>query len=275
VTTLGPARRRGGPRNGGPSAFPEAVSGEWAKIRTVPSTYWTLLAGLVLSAGLTVVVALAVTSDPQISATAARTRLDPAAYSLVGLSVGALPFGVLGVLSITGEYATGAIRVSLAAIPRRRDLLAAKAMVLAAITVVAGEVTAFGSFLAGQVVYRSRGLPASLADPGVLRAVVGGGVYLMLVALLAFGVGIALRRTAGSVATVIGILFVLPVIATTMSGGWGTIVNALLPSNAGGAILSTRAAHASLSPWSGLGLFALYTLVMLGAGTVLFERRDM
>jgi ABC-2 type transport system permease protein len=74
---------------------------------------------------------------------------------------------------------------------------------------------------------------------------------------------------------VIGILFVLPVIATTMSGGWGTIVNALLPSNAGGAILSTRAAHASLSPWSGLGLFALYTLVMLGAGTVLFERRDM
>lgn len=262
-------RRRGA--RGGYGAFPEALRGEWVKLFTVPSTYWSLLAGVGLSAGLTVAVALAVVADP---AFPSRTGPDPLAYSFVGVSLGALPFGVLGVLTITGEYASGTIRTSLAVIPRRRDLLAAKATALAATAFVGGEVAVVSSFLLGQAVYRSHGFSTALMDPAILRALVGGGVYLTMVSLLAFGIGTVVRRTAGSVSTVVAILFVLPAVGATMSGEPGRLVNALLPSHAGGAIVTPRAADGSLPAWVALVVLAIYTAAALGTGLVLFERRD-
>lgn len=259
---------------GGLRAFGAAVRAEWTKLLTVRSTFWALLTGLALSIGLTAALATTVVAgEPQLSAEG-RARFDPAAYGLVGLNLGMVSFGVLGVLSITGEYASGMISASLAATPRRGRLLAAKAVVLALVVLVTGELAAFSSFLAGQAVYGSRGLDASLAEPAMLRAVVGGGIYLTLIALFALGVGTLLRGTAGSVTTVLGVLFLLPIAGTLLPGAAGKAVYKLLPANAGGAILNTRTTDAALPPWTGIAVFALYTALTLAAAFLAFGRRD-
>jgi ABC-2 type transport system permease protein len=254
--------------------FGNVLASEWTKIRTVKSTFWTLLAGIIVSVGVSVLLAWAFVASYNAMSAEERARFDPAAYSLVGLNFGMVAFGVLGVLVVTGEYATGMIRTALAAVPRRTRYLAAKALVLGALVLGVALAVAFASFLLSQLLYRTQDLQTSLGEPDVLRAVVGGGLYLTLIALLGLGVGALLRHTAGAVTTVLGVLFVLPIIGQFLPGEWGDAVRKVLPSNAGGAIMLTRHAESSLSPWTGFAVFALYTAAVLAAALVALNKRD-
>jgi ABC-2 type transport system permease protein len=263
-----------GSRPGHGAGFRAALLFEWTKIRTVRSTYWTLLCGVAGSVGLSAALALSVVSAGRPPSAQDQARFDATAYGLVGLNAAMIAFAVLGATAITGEYAGGMIRLSLAANPCRAALLAAKAVVVAAVVLVVGELTALGTFLLGQAIYATKGLSVPLADPAALRAIAGGGLYVTLVALFALGVGTIMRRTGSALGAVLCALVILPVLATFLSERWATTIGALLPATAGGAILNTKASEASLPPWTGIALLALYTALTLGVAFVLFDRRD-
>ncbi|MWK40012.1 ABC transporter permease subunit [Actinomadura sp. J1-007] len=226
---------------------------------------WTLLSGVVVSVGLSVLLALVTANQFDSMKARDRAEFDPTSNALAGLNLGVVAFGVLGVLAITSEYASGLIRTCLAAVARRSHYLAAKALTVGVVVLVVGEVVSLVSFGLGQAVFDGKGIAAGLTDPGVTRAVLGAGVYLAATALLGLALGALLRHTAGAVTTLLGLLFVLPVIGSFLPGDLGETVNKLLPSNAGSAVMSATTADGSLSPWTGLGVFCLYLAAVLAA----------
>ena len=246
---------------------------EWLKLRSVRSTAWVLLVFAVGMIGL----AILILSHARWAAmpAAQRASFDPTEESFAGLAIGQLAFGVLGALVITTEFSSGMIRATLAAVPRRPLLLAAKAAVLAAVTLVAGEVLAFGAFAAGELVLRSPAPHATLAQPGVLRAVLMAGAYPALIALIALGLGAVIRHTAGAISAVVGILFVLPLILVplgiSIQNSVGQFMPMLIAENSLSAVKPV--AH-SLSPAAGLGMLCLYAVAALAAGTWALARRD-
>ena len=179
---------------------------EWIKLRSLRSTYLTLAAAVVLGAGLGFLDTSSVAHHWATMSAADRAAFDPVGDSFTGLVFAQLAFGVLGVLTISSEYGTGMIRTTLTAVPRRGRLLAAKALVVGAVALVAGELFAFGTFLLGQVMLASAHLDVALTSPGVLRAVSSAGLYLGVVALVGCGAGALLRHTAGGVAVMFGVI---------------------------------------------------------------------
>jgi hypothetical protein len=265
-----PARRR--------TAFGGLLLAEWTKIRTVRSTVWTLIMFVVLTIGLTAgLTALVVGSwnRPESRDGQVQIIADPVGFILgSGLGLGQLTICVLGVLVITTEYSTGVIRASLLAVPRRIPMLIAKLVVFAALVIVLAELVAFGSFLAGSALLHSK-VPVSLSDAGVTRAVVGAGLYLTVLGLFAVGIGALIRHTAGAIATVIGVVLVLPIITNFLPGSWGDHINSYLPEQAGAMVFQThQQAGQVLSSWQGFGVFCAWTAVLLGVAGYLLIRRD-
>jgi ABC-2 type transport system permease protein len=251
---------------------------EWTKIRSVRSTVWTMTLFVLVTIGLTAgLTALIVHSwnGPRAAERDARIVLDPVGFVLgAGIGLGQLTICVLGVLVITSEYSTGVIRASLLAVPRRLPMLAAKAVVFAGLLIVLSELVSFGSFFAGAALLHSR-VPVALGDPGVTRAVVGAGLYLTVLGLFALAIGALIRHTAGAISVVIGVVLVLPILASLLPGDWGAHVNAYLPEQAGSLVYVARE-HSDqlLSAWQGFGVLCLWTAVLLGAAAYLLRRRD-
>ena len=192
-----------------------AVRSEFTKLRSVRSTYWSLLVMIIVCVGMGVLFSAGQASQVTGAANAAEraaalssARSGAVTNSLIGLLIGQLVIAVLGALTITSEYSTGMIRTSLTAMPRRGTVYAAKALVFGAVALVAGLVTSFASFLAGQAMLGGVHASASLSQPGVLRAVIGGGLFLAVCGLLSYGIGGVLRHTAGAIGASIGLLFV-------------------------------------------------------------------
>jgi len=267
------ALTRGATRAEGGYGFRSAATMEWLKLRSVRSTAWVLLvfaAGLI---GLAILV-MAHTHWATMSP-ADRASFDPTEESFAGLTIGQLAFGVLGALVITTEFSSGMIRATLAAVPRRPLLLAAKAAVLAAVTLVAGEVLAFGAFAAGELVLRSPAPHATLGQPGVLRAVLMAGAYPALIALIALGLGAVIRHTAGAISAVVGILFVLPLIllplGTSIQNSVGQFMPMLIAENS---LTAVKPQSHTLSPGAGFGMLCLYAAIALAIGTWSLARRD-
>jgi ABC-type transport system involved in multi-copper enzyme maturation permease subunit len=206
-----------------------------------------------------------------------RASLDPASYSLSGVFLAQLAIGVLGVLVITGEYATGSIRSTLTAAPQRTAMLAAKAGVFTAVAFVTGLASSFAAFFLGQAIFAAKGIQAHLGDPGVLRSVFGGGLYLAVFGLLSLGLGALIRRTAGAIAILITLVIFLPVSAGALPAAWQDDINPYLPSDAGQMIIGhtkfTPPGHL-LSPWTGLAVFTGYTAAVLLAAAITLHYRD-
>ena len=114
----------------------------------------------------------------------------------------------------------------------------------------------------------------TLADPGVLRAVTGAGLYLTALGLLGFGLGTVLRSSAGAVAALFGVLFVPTLLTALLPASWQDTIGPYLPMNAGDAIYTVRREAHMLQPWTGFGVFCLYAAAALAAGFVLISRRD-
>jgi ABC-2 type transport system permease protein len=255
----------------------DLVRSEWVKLRTLRSTWWTLgsaVAGMTGFGALLAAAYAAHSADPE---AAARARFDPAAYSLSGFFAAQLAVGVLGALVWTGEYATGSVRGTFAAAPQRGLVLAAKAAVFGGVAVVTGLVSSCAAFFLGQAILARKGLEGHLADPGALRSVAGAGLYLAVIGLLALGLGGLVRRTAGAVALLVGVVFVVPVLVQGLPSGWQDAVARYLPSAAGQAVIGrTKFAPPGgmLPPWGGLGLLAGYAAAVLIVAAVALARRD-
>jgi ABC-type transport system involved in multi-copper enzyme maturation permease subunit len=267
------------PAAGGRASAGNLLSAEWTKIRSVRSTIWTLTLFVVITIGLTALftgLTVANWTGPKAANRDARVVIDPVGFILgSGLGLGQLTICVLGALVITTEYSTGVIRASLLAVPRRIEMLAAKAVVFAALLIVVAEIVAFGSFFVGSAILHSR-VPVSLADRNVTRAVVGSGLYLTVLGLFSLAIGTLIRHTAGAITTAIGVVFVLPILSGLLPGNWGAHVDGYLPVQAGMLIGQQHPPSGGnvLSAWEGFGIFCLWTALLLGIAAFLLQRRD-
>jgi ABC-2 type transport system permease protein len=248
------------------------ANSEWIKLRSLRSTVWLLAASVVMVVGLGVL--FASIALLHLEAGHGLGRIGPATISLYGVYLAQLTYGVLGVLLITGEYATGMIRATLTVVPRRLPVLWAKLAVFALVAAVTSEVALFVSMLAGQAILSARHAEASLSDPGVLRAMIGAGLYLTVTGLLGIALGFIIRNTAGAIVTLFGIMLVLPVLGNVLPANWASHITPYLPSNAGQAIMQVRPAAGMLAPWAGLALFAAYTVAAVAVAALLLRRRD-
>ncbi|HET7035185.1 MAG TPA: hypothetical protein VFI42_05825 [Thermomicrobiaceae bacterium] len=256
----------------GTVSFFSVIRSEWTKLWSLRSTKWTLATMLVVSVGFSALRCAIMTSAG--GEMLELVRRDPTSFSLDGISLGLLAAMVLGVMSITTEFTTRSIRGSLIAVPRRLTLLAAKAIVLAPVVWVAGTLTAFASFFVGQAILSGAGISVGLGEPDVLRAVLGGGLFLLASAMFGLAVGTLLRGTASGIAIGVAGLVVVPQLTATLRGEWGERLHYYFTSNAGRQVLLVDQLDSPLGPWTGYLVFTLWWVVILAVAAVLMRRRD-
>jgi ABC-type transport system involved in multi-copper enzyme maturation permease subunit len=249
----------------------DLLRSEYCKLRSVRSTFWTLTC--VVLSNIAIGALLAVILPDRISAKDL-ADVDSVQVSLGGIHLSQIAVAVLGVLVISSEYGTGMIRTSLTAVPQRRLLLAAKAAVFAVVALVVATVSSFAAYFLFEGLLTGDTLRSSISDPGVLRAVIGGGLFLTVLGLLGLGLGATFRSSAGAIAAVFGLLFVPPFLVDMLPGTWGTTIRPYIPMEAGDQIYIAHHTDGSLGPWAGLAVLALYAAVALGAGFILIARRD-
>jgi ABC-2 type transport system permease protein len=259
-----------------------ALHAEWTKLRTLASTWWMLLGAVAV----TIAVGAAVTAGthcPPSGCAPAQTGADPARLSLSGVYLGQVIIALLAVQAVGGEYGTGMIRVTLAATPRRLVLLAAKAAVVTGWALAAGLVAVPGSVLAGRLILPGRGLSAangyvvmSLGNGPDLRAAAGSVLYLVLIALLAFGLTAAVRESAIGIGLVLGALYVFPIVSLVIPDRvLARHLEQIAPMTAGLYIQATVSARGlPLTPWQGLGVLAAWTAGALFTGGLVLRLRD-
>jgi ABC-2 type transport system permease protein len=200
---------------------------------------------------------------------------DPTQESLTGMIPVALAGGVFGALLITGEYASGTIRSTLAATPKRPLLLATKIGITAALTVVFCEVLSFICFFIGNGILSGGGAPsAALSSPGAARAVVLTGLFIALLTLMAFGFGLVFRNTAAAIAAFVAVVFVLPLVMHGIDRAAVQYLPTNILSNSITATVDQGPGAQVVSPAVGLLLMLLYAAAALAVGAVLFVRRD-
>ena len=264
ATTVAPAPARTAPTRQ-PPVLPNLLRSEWAKIRTVRSTYWSLAAAVAVMIGYGAI-------NSASHAGARHGTFAPILTSLSGVLFAQLAIGILGVLVISTEYSTGMIRSTFAAAPQRHSVIIAKAGVLGAAAFAVGTVASLVAFLTGQAIMGANGV--SLTSPGALRSVVGIGLYLGLLGIFAVALGTIIRRSTGAIAALVGLILILPAVLVTLPASIQDTVVKFLPGNAGQAIFTTGQDTSTLAPWAGLVVFALYAAAALALALVLVRRRD-
>jgi len=251
----------------------DALRAEWTKLRTSPTTAWILLATVVLTAGLSALVTGTVHTFGQ-------SLEDPTKLSLIGVDLGQAIVAVLGVVVISEEYGSRMIRTTLAAVPRRPMMLAAKAVNLIVLCTVASALGVAGSVLAGRLLLSHAGLGngytlISLGNGPTVRAAVGSVIYLVLVALLALGIATAIRDTAVSIGVVLALLYLFPILTGTVQGSWHRHLEQIGPMTAGMSIQSTTGLSSlPISPWAGLGVLAAWSAGALLIGGCALQFRN-
>lgn len=244
---------------------------EWTKIRSVRSTVWTLASALVVTVALGMLISGLVRHSFDDLSRKDRLTFDPTYTSFAGTSLGQLAMIAFGVLVVSTEYGTGTIRASLAAVPQRGTLMAAKLLVATALALLVGMATSFLAFLLGQAMlgpYRT-----SLGEPGVTRAVVGGGLYMGLMALFAMGVAWTLRSAMLSFGVLIPFFFMISSILANVEAT--KRVGDYLPDVAGSRIMAVvETGDRPYGPWTGLLIMVLWVAAAVLAGYLVLRQRD-
>ena len=248
---------------------------EWIKLRSLRSTRWTaavMAAGMI---GLGILVLRSYPSHWQHMSAAQKAAFDPVNAGFTGAALGQLAMGLLGALVMTSEYSSGMIRATLAAVPNRPLLLAAKAAVFGVAALAVGEFLSFVTFLAGQETLTSPVPHATLGQPGVLQGVLMTGAYLCLVGLIGMGRGAIIRHSAAAIAALAGVILLLPPLLVPFPDSVQHAAGRYLPEViAENSLAISRPEPFSLSPWAGLGMLCLYAAAALAAGGLLLTRRD-
>ena len=265
--------------------FPRVIRSEWIKLRTLRSTFWTLISAVVLVVGIATLVASAIpdkaalvdrVSAAQRAAVEAQAANFATTAATAGLTFASLIIAVLGVLVISGEFSTGMIRSSFTAVPRRFPVFAAKTLVLFVVAFVVGLISFAASWAVAVPILTSKGYTGDLFSADTLWAILGAGAYLGLVAVFALGVGAILKSTAGGIAGALGVLLVLPIIAGLVSGltrtQWVADAEHYLISNAGSGMAGVT--NGTLEPWANVVTVLVWAIVAFVAGSLLLQRRD-
>jgi ABC-2 type transport system permease protein len=254
--------------------FAAATRSEWTKLYTVRSTMWALILTVVSTIGLGVLLTALVVSQWDHRSLAEINGFDPLLYSYAGLNVAQICIGVLGILVMTSEYATGVIRLTFGATPQRRLLLGAKVLTFSAVTAVVSLVSCVTVFFICQAILASRHAGVSITDPGVARAVIGGAVHMVLIGAIAVGLGALVRHTAAAVAILFATLLIVPGLVNLLPAPWNNDITLYLPNSAGAAMSAVVRFPNLLGPTEGFVLLLGYTAATLAVAAFAVVRRD-
>ncbi|MFF2024789.1 ABC transporter permease [Streptomyces sp. NPDC058171] len=251
----------------------QVIRSEWTKIRSVASTVWTLSLAFVVTVALGVLISVLAKNEFGNLSREDQYAFDPTIVSFAGMSLGQLAMIVFGVLVVSNEYSTGMIRTSLAAVPQRGLFLAGKLAVATALALVVGLVTSFTTFFLGQAALGEH--RAAISDPGVLRALIGGGLYMALIALFSMGVATMLRSPMLSLGILMPFFFLVSAILANVSAT--KEIGRFLPDQAGAKVMQVVTPpndDTPYGPWGGLAIMVVWVVAALIGGYVLLKRRD-
>ena len=248
------------------------LNSEWIKMRSLRSTAVTLATAVSLMVALGWIIGWATNANWSDSSPEERASFSPVDVTLAGYYLAQLAVGVLGVLMVTGEYATGMIRATFGAVPRRLPVLWAKSMLYAVVTFVLMLAAGFAAFVGGQQLLGTHG--TTLAATGVVRAIVGVAGYLALIGVFSVALGFIVRSTGGGVAILCGLLLVVPTLGLLLPASWRDHLLPYLPSNAGATMFSARTAADALSATTSLLVLLGWVVAALAGAALLLKRRD-
>lgn len=257
--------------DGNGATFRNVLSAELCKLRTVRSTYWSVIAAVVFMLAFAALEAIFL---PGRLSERSTESLDAVRVSLGGTHLAQVAFGVLGVLVITSEYTSGNIRATFSAVPRRRLVLTAKAIAFAATSLIVGTGASFAAYFLFQALLTGDALRSSITDPGVVRALFGGGLFFAVLGLLGLGLGAIIRASSGAIAALFSLLFIPQVLAELLPDTWQDSIGRFLPMQAGAQVFSQHSEAGMLSPWTGFAVFCAYAAAALTLGFILLQRRD-
>jgi len=255
--------------------FTGVLASEWTKLRSLRSTVWSLIAAVGMLVGFGLLFSWGVVSRWDRIGARERLTFDPTRISLGGVFLAQLAIGVLGVLIIGGEFSTGMIRASLAAVPKRLPVLWGKAVVFGAVALVLMTVASLAAFEVAQGVLSGKGIATSLGADGVLRAVLGAALFLTWVALFGLALGTILRNSAAAISTLVGVLLVVPILMNFLPSDWRDHIDRWLPSSAGASLMAVHPTDAQLAPGIAGIVLLVYLVVSFAAAAVLLLRRDV
>jgi ABC-2 type transport system permease protein len=240
------------------------VAAEWTKFSSLRSTWITTGISVVLLIAFGMIASASFSGD----------ELSAVDLALSGSTLAALAVGVLGALLGAGEYTTGMIRATLAAVPRRLPVLWSKSLVAGAAALVTMTAGAFAAFALSSAVLNDEVGSLGFGADGVLRALLGAGLYLGLVAVLGVALGMLVRSSAGAIAILAGLLLIVPGLAALLPDAVAETITPYLPSNAGSAVMALTPGDGALGPWTGLAVFAGYVVVVLAATAYRLKKTD-
>ncbi|WP_326777913.1 ABC transporter permease [Streptomyces sp. NBC_01445] len=253
------------------------LSSEWAKLWSVRSTWITLGLGLLFLVAFGVIAASHYRSEIG-SGRPMERDFDSAtavSLSLFGTNFAQLALGVLGVLVTAGEYSTGMIRSTLAAVPRRLPVLWSKAVVYGLVALVIATFGAFVAFLVGSQIVSGTPAAMGLGHAGVVRSLLGAGLYLGLVGVIGTALGALMRSVAGGISVLVATLMLVPGLISLLPSSWQGDINPYLPSNAGEAMFALTHDSTTLSPTAGLLVFLGWTALALAGAAYRLLRSDV
>ena len=248
----------------------DLVASEWTKFRSVRSSFWSLLVAVVTPIGVSTVVAVAFAHAPA----SGGSRPDPLLPEVVSLEYAVIAVSVMGVLAFSAEYSTGLIRTTFAAAPRRRAVLAAKAAVLGAVTLAAGELVAFASFFLAQAVLAGHHQGVSLSQPGVPGKVLAAGLLLCVCTMLGLAFGSIIRHTAGGIAATIAVIL-LPGILGLLPAPWNGRIGRFALLEAAQQVTALHPAANLFSPGPSLLVLLAWPAAALAVAAILITRQDI
>ncbi|QEU91770.1 ABC transporter permease [Streptomyces kanamyceticus] len=254
-------------------AATQVLKSEWTKIRSVSSTVWTLGLAVVVTIALGMLISILSKNDYDKLDARDKLTFDPTYTSFAGMSLGQLALIVFGVLVVSNEYSTGMIRTSLAAVPQRGTFLFSKVLVATLLSFAVGLVTSFLTFFVGQAMLGTH--RAQIGDPGVLRAVIGGAIYMTLIAVFSMGVAVMLRSPMLSLGILMPFFFLISSILGNVSAT--KKIGRFLPDQAGSKIMQVKTPFdddTPYGPWGGLAIMVVWVVAALLGGYVLLKKRD-
>jgi ABC-type transport system involved in multi-copper enzyme maturation permease subunit len=275
VTTATPARSiqsSPGAEIVQPVTQARVIRSEWIKFSTLRSTWITLILSVLGTIGIGALASWGTNNRWSHMDPSEIAHFSAVSRSLFGVNLAQLAVVVLGVLIISGEYATGMIRATLSAAPKRLPVLWGKLSVLSAVMFVTSLIAAVIAFFLGQALLSTHGV--SIGAPHAVRAIIGAALYLTVIGVLSMGIGFAVRNTAGGIASVFGLLLVIPGLGNALPSSWQPHVLPYLPSNAGSSLFTLNPDPGSLGPWTGFLVLCLWAAAAVAAGAFRLVRRD-